>query len=241
MGGHQSGSTTRATARRILLAAAVLASFVAAPAVVGAAGEPAISVTPQRVQAGSGGTIGGIVTTVAGAPAAYASLVAERRRYGRFGGDWTEIATLVAGADGRFGIPVPEDAQEVRFRLVSTDPAAPPLTSRSVDVVTPLAVWAVARPSVLRNGRTLTITGRLTDAAGSVRGKELLVQAVAGSHWQSIARVFADRGGRFRWRYRFQRTRADSVYRFRVVAAADTDRWPWPTTVSPQLRVRVRP
>ncbi|ADB49668.1 Ig-like domain-containing protein [Conexibacter woesei] len=204
-------------------------------------GDYRITLDRRRVAAGAATALRGRVTERDGGAVAGASLVVERRLYGPFGGDWEELRTLTADATGRFRLPVPEQAQQLRVRLEPARAASTAFVSPAVDVVSRLGLRAAARPGTLRNGGTVQVTGQLRNAGPSARGKEVLVQAIVGGHWDTIDRVIADRRGAFSWRYQFQRTRTEALYSFRVVVAADQARWPWPTLTSSRLRVRVKP
>lgn len=204
-------------------------------------GDYRVTLDRRRVAAGAASPLRGRVTERDGGAVAQASLVVERRLYGPFGGDWEELRTLTADAAGRFRLPVPDRAQQLRVRLEPARAVSTTFASPAVDVVSRLGLRVSARPATLRNGGTVTVTGQLRNAGPSARGKEVLVQAVVGGHWGTIDRVAADRQGAFRWRYQFQRTRTEALYSFRVVVAADSDRWPWQTLTSSRLRVRVKP
>lgn len=211
------------------------------PAPPAVRGDYVLTIGRRSVAAGSRADLSGRVRERGGAAEPDASLVVERRLYGPFGGDWTELRTLRADGAGRFRFPVPARAQQLRVRLLPARAANTTFVSPSVDVLTKLSLRVAPRPRALRNGQTLTLSGAIVNAGESARGKEALVQAIVGDHWQTLDRIRAERNGSFSWRYRFQRTHSEALYSFRVVIAADDERWPWPAMTSRLLRVRVRP
>jgi hypothetical protein len=211
------------------------------PAPPAVRGDYIVAIGRRTVVAGSKGVVSGRVSERGGEQQPNAALVLEHRLYGPFGGDWTELRTLTADAAGRFSFAVPARPQQLRVRLLPPRAANTSFVSPSVDVLTRLSLRVAPRPRSLRNGKTLTLAGTLGNAGDSARGKEVLVQAIVGDHWQTLDRIRADRRGRFAWRYRFQRTRIEALYSFRVVVADDDERWPWASLTSRVLRVRVRP
>jgi len=196
---------------------------------------PRIRIDRRRVRAGDGAITGRVVRE--GRPLAGARLAVERRWYGRRGGGWRRIGALTTDAAGRFALPAPRTAQELRLRPAGSRRGA----SASIDVVTQLRLRARLRPRSLRNGEVLTASARLLRAGRSALGKRVDIQAVVHGRWQTVGRASARANGIVRWRYRFRNTRREALYSFRVLVRPDPSRWPWPAVASDRIRVHVIP
>jgi len=106
----------------------------------------------------------------------------------------------------------------------------------SVAVPVAAQVSLTASRVKLRNGQTLTLSGRVVAAPAGSR-KLVQVQAAVGRRWVTIGTTRM-RNGAFAYRYRFTRTAGTHRYGFRarVVSSAD---WPMATGVSDTRMVTV--
>ena len=106
----------------------------------------------------------------------------------------------------------------------------------SVAVPVSARVSLAASSAKLRNGQTVTLTGRVTGApAGS--HKLVQLQAQVGRSWVTFASTRLS-NGTFTYRYRFTRTTGAARYAFRARVVASSD-WPLSTGVSATRTVKV--
>ncbi|HSD80868.1 MAG TPA: carboxypeptidase-like regulatory domain-containing protein, partial [Solirubrobacteraceae bacterium] len=188
-----------------------------------------VRVERRRYRTGRG-AIAGRLQRRDGRPVAGAVVLVERRGYGLHGGGWRPAGRLTTDARGRFRLPVPARARQLRFRAPATAVAASPVAagaaSPAVDVMSRLKLSARMVPLTLRNGDVVVASGRLRGAAGAAEGAAVEVQAVVGGRWKTVGRARADARGRFAWRYRFHNTFLEALYSFRI-RVPGSGRWPW--------------
>jgi hypothetical protein len=153
-------------------------------------------------------------------------------------------------AKGRFSYRAKASAsRELRFtyRAYSTDRD---LTSKaSVVLLTRAAGTFAATPRGLRNGHTVTFSGRLKGGLVPKGGVAVEVQVryclrTGGKlrcEWRLVRSVRASRRGAFKARYTFRRTTATTTYAFRAKARPDSA-WPFVGgTLGRTAAVTVRP
>jgi len=106
----------------------------------------------------------------------------------------------------------------------------------SVAVPVSARVTLAASSAKLRNGQTVTLTGRVTAAPTGSR-KLVQLQAKVGRDWTTFASARLS-NGTFTHRYRFMRTTGVARYAFRARVASSAD-WPMSTGVSVARTVKV--
>ena len=147
--------------------------------------------------------------------------------------------TLTTDPAGRFSMPA---GVVSRLLELDVDDAAHRARDQvEVELLNRLRIAAAVPGRVLRNGSVMNLRADIRGAGAGTLGKVVLMQAVVGGRWTTVASLTADDDGRAVWRYRFRGTTRPAIYRFRVQVERAGDVWPWPTTTSEVLRVAVRP
>jgi hypothetical protein len=184
---------------------------------------------------GQRATVRGVLRTATRRPVAGATLLVAT--VPRAGGRARHAATLRTGRDGSFAYTAPAGPSRTVHLLYPGDEVLLP-----AHVLVRLRVPAAAtlRPSrrAVRNGRTVTFTGRLR-ARPPEAGKLVTLQAFYRRAWRTFAITRADARGRFRQGYRFQATVGRVVYRFRARIERESS-YPYETGVTPVVTVTVR-
>jgi hypothetical protein len=91
----------------------------------------------------------------------------------------------------------------------------------------------------LRNGQTVTFSGRVRGLPVPSAGKLVEVQVRFSNGWQTFRTTRSDQAGGWSSRYRFQRTRGLQRYRFRIRLPQEGG-YPFETGVSRTLVVEVK-
>ncbi|MGE4426607.1 MAG: hypothetical protein AB7G37_09170 [Solirubrobacteraceae bacterium] len=207
------------------------------PAVV----QPKVTLDSSKPKRGKRPRISGRVTTAAGTPVRKAEIVLYRQTLGVSGTTAERhLKTVRTGSDGRFALAKgPEGANRIIATFVPWKGAAPTVrvTRRAH---TGIAVSRKARPTRLRNGGRLTLSGRLSGAGDSARGAVVRIDAIVRGRYRAVGTVRADKRGRWRWRYRFNGVTRPTRFSFRATVAS-SPAWPWGTHRSKRVRVRVDP
>ena len=154
----------------------------------------------------------------------------ERRPLGADEDDWRPAGRTTTAADGSFRFPTVRRSGQLRVQ-----PALPSVAGRAVVVsfVAPVRATLRASATRLKNGDTVTLSGRITGDGGAYAGRDVLVQAIVRGAWRTIDTTQARADGRVTWRYRFAHTRTTADYRFRLRQPA-TRGLPWkPVTTAP--------
>jgi hypothetical protein len=95
------------------------------------------------------------------------------------------------------------------------------------------------RPRNLRNGHSVTFSGRLRGLPVPPSGKLVELQVRFPTGWQTFKTIRTNSTGKWAARYRFTRTRGSVRYRFRARMPRETG-YPFDTGVSHSVSVRVR-
>lgn len=111
-------------------------------------------------------------------------------------------------------------------------------TTLTAHVAAPLTLSA--RPVRLRNGRVLTLAGRLPGKPLPVRGVIVDLQVRIDGRWRSFAAIRASSTGRYRHRHRFRHVFRPARFRFRARVRRDS-RYPYTTGHSRSVAIRVNP
>jgi hypothetical protein len=163
-------------------------------------------------------------------------LAFERRPFGGDEDDWKPAGTTTTAGDGSFRFPTVRRSGQIRVR-----PAAASVGGRAliVSVVGPLRASLHSSASRLRNGKAVTLRGRVRGDGGAWTGREALIQAIVRGHWRTIDTADVSGDGRIAWRYRFAHTRTTAEYRFRL-RLAKVRPLPWKTVTTRPVSVLVR-
>ena len=93
----------------------------------------------------------------------------------------------------------------------------------------------------LRNGRALTLRGRLLGGHVPRRGVALTVQWKDHQRWRPFAQIKTDRKGTFSYAYRFTRTKTRITYTLRVQVSKGQLDYPFQPVASNAVKVTVGP
>ncbi len=174
--------------------------------------------------------------TANGAPAGRVTVTVLSRP--RIDGGFARIASLRTGADGRFRFHAGTGpSRTLRFHWEGTDTARPASADMPVRVRARSSI-AVDRRAV-RNGESVTFSGRLAGRPLPEGGKLVDLQVKLRGRWRTFAAPRADSGGRWTYGYRFEATRGLVVYRFRARIRRETA-YPYELGHSRTVRVVVR-
>jgi hypothetical protein len=163
-------------------------------------------------------------------------LVFERRPFGGDEDDWEPAGATTSAADGAFRFPTVRRSGQIRVR-----PAQASVGGRALIVgfVGPLRASLHSSASRLRNGKAVTLRGRVRGDGGAWTGREALIQAIVRGHWRTIDTAGVSGDGRIAWSYRFAHTRSTAEYRFRLRLPAVRG-LPWKTVTTHPVSVLVR-
>ena len=137
------------------------------------------------------------------------------------GARFVALGRLRTDAAGAFSYSVrPGSSRTLRFRYAGSAIDRP--SSRDVVVRVPAATTIRASRRSVRNGQTVTFSGRLLGRPLPAGGKVVDLQAFYRGRWRTFATPRADRSGRWRYTYRFGATRGRLRYRFRVLVRRES-------------------
>ena len=156
----------------------------------------------------------------------------------RTGGTFEPVATLRTDADGRTSFGSRSGpSRTLRFSWPGTGTVRP--ASAEIAVVVPArSSIAVNRRSV-RNGDSVTFSGRLLGRPLPQGGKLVDLQVKLRGRWRTFAVPRADAGGRWSYAYRFEATRGRVRYSFRARIRREAA-YPYELGHSRTVRVTVR-
>ena len=171
-----------------------------------------------------------------GAPVGRATVTVLSRS--RTGGVFARIASLRTGADGRFRFNAGTGpSRTLRFHWEGTDTARP--AAADIRVVVPARSSIAVDRRAVRNGDSVTFSGRLLGRPLPEGGKLVDLQVKLRGRWRSFAAPRADSAGRWSYAYRFEATRGLVVYSFRARIRREAA-YPYELGHSRIVRVSVR-
>jgi hypothetical protein len=165
------------------------------------------------------------------------ALLSRENRTGARGGP---AAQAVTGADGSFTLlvpPGPSRTLRAAVRLHPTDALV--ACSRALKLRVPARSTLHVRPSTVRAGGLVRISGRLLGGRVPRRGKLVILQAFERGRWQTFASVRTNRRGAFSRRRRMSVTAAGRTFRLRAQIRPDSG-YPFALGYSRTVRLRVR-
>jgi len=131
--------------------------------------------------------------------------------------------TVQTGPDGRFGVRVPPGTSSRRLCFAYSPGAGAAGLSRTLTLSTRTGISLRIAPRNVSVGRSVFFRGRLLGGPVPPDGKQLVLEARAGtSPWLEFRVIRAGPRGRFRARYRF-RFPGPATYRFRVLSEPESD------------------
>ncbi len=146
-----------------------------------------------------------------------------------------QARAVVTRSNGRFRVVLPASAtQRIRLAYCSAGGGA----ARNLRLVVRAASQITVRPRRLRNGESVTLTGRLRGRHIPSTGKLVEVQAFFRNRWRTISTVRSTPHGLWRFRYRFDGTRGRVAYRFRAYLPREGG-YPYSSGASTPVRVVV--
>jgi hypothetical protein len=164
------------------------------------------------VTAGRAVTIAGEVSTIGGRGVAGASVCIGAGAGTRLG----ELTTVATDTGGRFHYTWRPSASE-RLGVVCGAPGGAGAVTRLAIALRP-RLSLRARPAALRNGQTMTLSGRVM-GLHLPSGLVVTLQAEVRSGWETFATASTRHHGAFMARYTFTRTTGRQRYRFRARVA----------------------
>ncbi|MBU3674089.1 MAG: hypothetical protein FGM34_03420 [Solirubrobacteraceae bacterium] len=186
-------------------------------------------------------TVSGTVRTADGKPLAGARVLIETQPRAS-GQQWRTLAEETTSRTGYVSHAVTSTHSELlRIAVVRTDLIAPSF-SNVLRTTVKAASSISARPARLRNGRRVTLSGRLRGGFVPNRFEvSLFGQAPGSRRWVPVRTpVPVSRSGSWKASYRFTRTRVRSRYRFRLRIPGRPD-YPFSAGYSPVRTVTVLP
>jgi hypothetical protein len=196
-----------------------------------------VSVHDLRIGFGKKGLVRGRLTSAGGAAIARTE-VTVLARPAMAGGVYRATAVVKTGADGRFTYRVPPGSSrtlDFQFRGDSKYKQA----DEQVTFRVPAAATIKANRHTVRNGKSVSFSGRLLGKPYPARGKVLDLQAFYRKRWRTFATPRASKSGRWSYKYRFGATRGVVLYKFRLRVRATSD-YPYELGYSKTTKVRVR-
>ncbi|HZO59429.1 MAG TPA: hypothetical protein VFB51_07050 [Solirubrobacterales bacterium] len=156
----------------------------------------------------------------------------------RTGATFAPLTTLRTDTDGRMSFRAgPGPSRTLRFRWPGTGTVRP--ASADITVIVPArSSIAVDRRSV-RNGDSVTFSGRLLGRPLPEGGKLVDLQVKLRGRWRTFATPRAGPSGRWAYSYRFEATRGLVRYRFRARIRREAA-YPYELGHSRTVRVTVR-
>jgi hypothetical protein len=193
-------------------------------------------VTSATVGFGRSVAARGSVVRAGGSPVGH-GLVEVWSRSAAAGSGYARVARVRTDAGGGFAYRVPAGtSRTLRFRYTGSAIDRP--SQAEVSLRVPAAVTIHASRRSVRNGDTVTFSGRLRGKPIPSGGKVVDLQAHYRGHWRTFATPRAGRDGRWRYRYRFGATRGRLVYPFRVLVRPESS-YPYALGTSRTRRVTV--
>jgi hypothetical protein len=189
-----------------------------------------------RVGYGQKALVRGSLTTSGGAPIAGAEITVLARP-AMAGGDYRAVAAVTTDRGGRFTYRVSAGSSrtlDFHFRGDSKYKHS----DEQVTLRVPAAATMKASRHSIRNGGSVTFSGRLRGRPYPVRGKVLDLQAFYRGSWRTFATPRATKSGKWTYRYRFGATHGSVLYRFRARVRATSD-YPYELGYSKTATVRV--
>ena len=148
------------------------------------------------------------------------------------------LETLTTDAGGRFGANVSGTSSRA-LRLVYAGSSVTLPTESALNMRVPAATSVRVSRRRLRNGQSVTFSGRVRGLPVPAAGKLVEVQVRFTDRWQTFRTTRSDATGAWSSRYRFQRTRGVQSYHFRIRLPKEGG-YPFETSVSRTLAVQVR-
>jgi hypothetical protein len=149
----------------------------------------------------SGGPVPGAAVTVLSRP--------------RTGGEFQPVASLRTDADGRLSFRARSGpSRTLRFRWAGTGTARP--ASADIEVAVPARTSIRVDRRRVRNGESVTFSGRLAGRPLPEGGKLVDLQVKLRGRWRTFATPRAGSPGRWSYAYRFEATRGLVRYSFRA-------------------------
>jgi hypothetical protein len=198
----------------------------------------------RTLRHGSRATLAGRLVDEAGRPIAGADLAVQERRYvPRVGHPtnaiWTAAGTVTTDAGGRFRFLAPAGASRtVRFAYKAFREASEFHSTREVTLVVKGAATLRASRQSLRNGQSVTFTGRVTATPVPRSGLVIELQARTARGWVTFKTTRTSRSGAFSTAYRFLSTTGRRTYAFRARIKPDSS-WPYLAATTRQVQVTV--
>ncbi|MFM9126292.1 MAG: hypothetical protein ACKOTA_01750, partial [Solirubrobacterales bacterium] len=158
------------------------------------------------------------------------------------GQPWETVASAETSAAGKVSRSLPSPCSQLIRIAVPETALLAPSTSNVLRTTVRATSSISAKPSRLRNGRRVTLRGRVRGGFVPSRFEISLYGRAPGSRsWVPVRTpVAVSRSGRRSAAYRFTRTRARSLYRFRVRIPARPD-YPFSSGYSSVRNVTVLP
>ena len=156
--------------------------------------------------------VAGRLTTGAGAPIPNADLRVSSRS---ISSPEQAVDVVHTGADGRYRFVARATSTRVlRLTYAGTSLMLP--AQSEITLLVPAASTIRARPRRVRNGQSVSFTGRLRALPVPAPGKLVELQVVLSGRWQTFRTVRTGSDGTWRVRYRFRRSCGLLRYRFRA-------------------------
>jgi len=188
------------------------------------------------VRFGRPAAVRGTLLRAGGAPVARA-LVEVYSRAASAGARFVHLGRVRSDAAGAFSYAVrPGTSRTLRFRYAGS--RVDRGSSGDVSVRVPAAATIHASRRSVRNGGTVTFSGRLAGRLLPRAGKVVDLQAFYRGRWRTFATPRSGVDGRWRYTYRFGATRGRLRYRFRVVVRRESA-YPYEEGRSPTTTVTV--
>jgi hypothetical protein len=152
-----------------------------------------------------------------------------------------DLGSVRTDRDGRFKLVLPARQSSRTLRLAYRpslgDGREAAVASVRINVVA--GVFVKASPRAVRNGQTVTFTGRLLGGPVPRSGKLIDMQVLIGRSWRTFAIPRTRPDGTFTHRYRFTRTIGPVRYRFRALSRYEVA-YPYGRGASERVSVLVR-
>lgn len=154
------------------------------------------------------------------------------------GGDEQLVGTVATNPSGRFSYAVEARASQT-FRFVYPGTATIlPIEDTATLLVKGTSTFTV-KPKRVKNGGSVTFTGRVKGRPLPEAGKLLELQVRFTSGWQTFRTINTEADGTWRIPYLFDRTCGEAEFDFRAHLAGEAG-WPLETGNSRTLTVRVK-
>jgi hypothetical protein len=188
-----------------------------------------------RVGFGQHARIAGRLAASAGHPIPGAAV----RLVSRVGTEPEELVkNLTTDADGRFRTEVSGTSSR-SFRLTYGGSSLTLPSQTALGMRVPAASSVRASRRRLRNGQSVTFSGRIRGLPVPAAGKLVEVQVRFSDGWQTFRTTRSDSFGAWSSRYRFKRTRGVQHYHFRVRLPKEGG-YPFETSVTRTIVIRVK-